>query len=110
MTDPVLAPSFPQQLEQAAREPEAHDLFALLTRAAALARAAEETCQWTEDSDGEYWETACGETFAWTDDFPDSNPRVKFCMYCGKSIAAVRYIDTITDEDDPLTEGSDQHG
>jgi hypothetical protein len=48
-----------------------------------------DTCQWTEDEDGN-WDTGCGEKFIWTAGIPtDSGER--FCFYCGKSLKVIRY-------------------
>jgi hypothetical protein len=41
------------------------------------------TCQWTISND--YWETACGEAFEFTEGTPIEND-FNYCPYCGKPL------------------------
>jgi hypothetical protein len=62
---------------------------ALKAGAAAL-RQQGQTCRWTEEEYGEYWESACGETWSFTDGGPAEN-NARFCHGCGKPLEAVAY-------------------
>lgn len=45
-------------------------------------------CTWThENHEGDYWETDCGETFAFIDGGPREN-KMQFCPYCGRALKA----------------------
>lgn len=44
------------------------------------------TCVWyTDDSDGDVWETNCGQTFQFNDGGQKEN-RFRFCYFCGKPL------------------------
>jgi hypothetical protein len=57
---------------------------------AAALRQQGQTCRWTEEEYGEYWESACGETWSFTDGGPAEN-NARFCHGCGKPLEAVAY-------------------
>ena len=42
----------------------------------------DKTCKWTEEREGTYWNSGCGELHLFTDGGPDENKQ-KFCPYCG---------------------------
>jgi hypothetical protein len=65
------------------------ELAACEAGAAAL-RQQGQTCRWTEEEYGEYWESACGETWSFTDGGPAEN-NARFCHGCGKPLEAVAY-------------------
>jgi hypothetical protein len=65
---------------------------------AAALRQQGQTCRWTEEEFGEYWESACGETWSFTDGGPAEN-NARFCHGCGKPIEAVAYEAPVEDED-----------
>ena len=60
-----------------------------------------ETCTWAEDWEGN-WETSCGEAFIFYDGAPSENG-MKFCCYCGKELAEVRYVEPGVEEDESNT-------
>jgi hypothetical protein len=68
---------------------EDYEIEAVLAGAAAL-RQQGQTCRWTEEEYGEYWESACGETWSFTDGGPAEN-NARFCHGCGKPLEAVAY-------------------
>ena len=43
------------------------------------------TCEWREDSSGDFWDTACGEAFSFIADGPREN-KMRFCPYCGRAL------------------------
>lgn len=51
-------------------------------------------CVWTEDITGDFWESACGETWTFIDGGPAEN-KARFCHGCGHPIEAVAHIDSI---------------
>ena len=51
------------------------------------AKVIKPSCQWSEDLDGN-WDTACGETFTFTDGGPKEN-KAHWCQYCGGELVAV---------------------
>jgi hypothetical protein len=57
----------------------------------------EKPCVWTEDSSGDFWDSACGETWCFTDGGPSDN-KARYCHGCGHPIEAVLHIDTFVDE------------
>jgi hypothetical protein len=57
--------------------------------ASAVPMQIKSSCQWSEDSDGN-WDTACGETFTFTDGGPKEN-RARWCPYCGGELVAAPY-------------------
>jgi hypothetical protein len=42
-------------------------------------------CDWTENSDPDYWETSCGEAFIIIEGTPQDN-KMKYCPFCGQEI------------------------
>lgn len=42
-------------------------------------------CVWTEEMDGDCWDSSCGESFVLIEGTPKEND-FKFCAYCGKEI------------------------
>jgi hypothetical protein len=69
-----------------------------LRAGAAALRQQGQTCRWTEEEYGEYWESACGETWSFTDGGPAEN-NARFCHGCGKPLEAVAYEAPVEDED-----------
>lgn len=49
-------------------------------------------CTWTQDGEGDHYETSCGEAFSFIDDGPTGNG-MKFCCYCGLQIISNPYSD-----------------
>jgi hypothetical protein len=43
------------------------------------------TCEWTQNEDDCFWETACGEAWRFDDGGPKEN-NMHFCHFCGKSL------------------------
>lgn len=43
-------------------------------------------CVWTEDSDGECWETTCKQAFSTTTGEPPSKHSLLYCGFCGHPI------------------------
>lgn len=63
-------------------------------------KSEEQRCNWVEDSDGN-WATACGNTFCLDPSEPPEAHGMKFCCYCGKSLASFSYKELEElDEDD----------
>lgn len=46
-------------------------------------------CRWTLDTDGDSWDTQCGEKFQFTVDGPTENG-MRFCCYCGQKLKPVQ--------------------
>lgn len=46
-------------------------------------------CVWTEEHDGEFWQTDCGHAFQLTDGTPADN-QMQFCAYCGRTLKCGR--------------------
>ena len=78
-----------------------HEAKHKIIQSGSAPEATAEGCKWTEDSSGEYWESACGETWTFLDGGPSEN-NARFCHGCGKTITAVAYIESIDEEDSPL--------
>jgi hypothetical protein len=74
------------------------DAFAAIEAGAAALRQQGQTCRWTEEEYGEYWESACGETWSFTDGGPAEN-NARFCHGCGKPLEAVAYEAPVEDEE-----------
>lgn len=54
-----------------------------------------EKCQWVEEPDESCtFKTDCGEFFY----FDDGEPRINFCLYCGKPVLLLRTIDSLINE------------
>ena len=49
-----------------------------------------DACKWTEEPDGEYFESKCGEAFSFGIGGPIFN-KWKFCPYCGRVICEIPY-------------------
>jgi hypothetical protein len=45
------------------------------------------TCTWIYCEDYDFWDTECGEAFCLTDGLSPTECAMKFCPFCGKSIA-----------------------
>jgi hypothetical protein len=56
---------------------------------AALKKANEATCTWTEDIDS-IWTTSCGQSWFFDTDDPEANSAY-FCHHCGKKLVTVHY-------------------
>ena len=56
-------------------------------------------CEWHAPPEWEqdYWETACGEAFCFTDGGPSDN-RMRFCPYCGGELIEVQAATKEEDE------------
>ncbi len=62
--------------------------------------AKDKPCVWTEDMDT-LWESSCasnGGPFQFTDEGPTEN-HFAFCPYCGHPLLAVKYIETLREEE-----------
>ncbi len=57
-------------------------------------------CVWKEEPNGEYWESACGETWTFIDGNPSEN-KARFCHGCGKPIQAIGVMEQIDAEEEP---------
>lgn len=55
-------------------------------------------CVWTEESDGEYWNTTCGQSFCFLDGGPVDN-KMKYCCYCGFALTPKPYAYEDEEED-----------
>lgn len=67
------------------RDPKTGEVF---TVQVPVAPAVAETCQWTEDSDGN-WDTSCDNKYIIVEGTPSENG-MKFCTYCGLRLEEVR--------------------
>lgn len=52
----------------------------------------EQFCTWTEEDEGAYWSTGCGEEFTIIFGTPSQN-RMNYCTFCGKLIMEVEKIE-----------------
>lgn len=48
----------------------------------------EEFCTWTEEDEGAYWSTSCGDSFTIISGLPSENNMI-YCAFCGKKIKEV---------------------
>jgi hypothetical protein len=57
-----------------------------------------DSCKWVlvSETDYEYWDTDCGESFQFNDGTP-SNNHFNFCPYCGKPIEQVEPKEELDD-------------
>jgi hypothetical protein len=56
-------------------------------------------CQWAQDGAGEStWASSCGQYFVMNDDADSPDDFMNFCCFCGKSLAAVPYVEDSDDE------------
>lgn len=66
---------------------------------AASLRQQAQTCRWVEESGGEFWQSACGEAWSFTEGGPAEN-KARFCHGCGQRIEAVAYDEPLSAEDE----------
>ena len=63
--------------------------------------AKQATCEWSEEDPWgampDTWKTACGNLFSFTEGGPTEN-EVKFCCYCGKRLAEIKYTESEEEE------------
>lgn len=62
-----------------------------------------ETCEWSQMGPWDFsdvWETACGQSFCFSEDGGPGQDGVAFCCYCGKKIVPVKAKELGEDEDD----------
>lgn len=57
-------------------------------------------CVWTEESDGEFWQSGCGETWVFLEGGSPSEHRAHFCHACGKPIQAVPFVAPVDDDEE----------
>ena len=56
------------------------------------------SCEWTEDASGDYWESACGQTFVFNDGTPVEN-EIRFCCGCGKPLVQKTAVEAVDDDE-----------
>ena len=73
----------------------------IVLRAASASPVPTAECVWTIDEfgDPDFYETSCGQTFAFIDGTASDNG-VKFCHYCGKPMREVKANTDETDDED----------